>query len=276
MSLSNFDEDNLIAKSHIEKHRISKYEFRPIVADSSETQSTPKDSASAPIESKIDMPISDNSALSGASINANDTIEKELIEKLLQKTDELSSSLAKLQIQFEKQQLEMEERINTARNDAYKDGLREGEEKTRAALESDVQKEKTALIDSAINLGKVMKDSETHLRELEKELSAIAVDIAREVIAKEVEKDSAAIATALAKELLGSIADHTDVHLRVNNLDYPSVQESLKDYPKIKIEADSAVTKGGVIIANGGGIIDGSISNRYKTLKQSVLDNLLD
>lgn len=274
--MSNFDEDNLIAKSHIEKHRISKYEFRPIVADSSETQSTPKDSASAPIESKIDMPISDNSALSGASINANDTIEKELIEKLLQKTDELSSSLAKLQIQFEKQQLEMEERINTARNDAYKDGLREGEEKTRAALESDVQKEKTALIDSAINLGKVMKDSETHLRELEKELSAIAVDIAREVIAKEVEKDSAAIATALAKELLGSIADHTDVHLRVNNLDYPSVQESLKDYPKIKIEADSAVTKGGVIIANGGGIIDGSISNRYKTLKQSVLDNLLD
>lgn len=275
MSLSNFDEDNLIAKSHIEKHRISKYEFRPIVADSSETQSAPKDSTSTP-ESKIDMPISDNSALSGANINTNDTIEKELIEKLLQKTDELSGSLAKLQIQFEKQQLEMEERINTARNDAYKDGLREGEEKTRAALESDVQKEKTALIDSAINLGKVMKDSETHLRELEKELSAIAVDIAREVIAKEVEKDSAAIATALAKELLGSIADHTDVHLRVNNLDYPSVQESLKDYPKIKIEADSAVTKGGVIIANGGGIIDGSISNRYKTLKQSVLDNLLD
>ncbi|OBV29987.1 hypothetical protein BKN38_05645 [Helicobacter sp. CLO-3] len=276
--MSNFDEDNLIARSSIEKHRISKYEFRPIVADSSDAKGAPKDSA--PAESKIDMPISDNSALGAGTLNAgisaNDTIEKELIEKLLQKTDELSSSLAKLQIQFEKQQLEMEERINTARNDAYKDGLREGEEKTRAALESDVQKEKTALIDSAINLGKVMKDSETHLRELEKELSAIAVDIAREVIAKEVEKDSAAIATALAKELLGSIADHTDVHLRVNNLDYPSVQEALKDYPKIKIEADSAVTKGGVIIANGGGIIDGSISNRYKTLKQSVLDNLLD
>ena len=42
-----------------------------------------------------------------------------------------------------------------------------------------MQKERTALVESAINLGKAMQNSETHLRELEKELSAIAVDIAR-------------------------------------------------------------------------------------------------
>lgn len=268
MSLSSFSEDSLITKNHIEKHRISKYEFRPIVLDEQESkpESTPSDGA-----------VVDSAQELGIHKSIGDeSIEKELIEKLLQKTDELSSSLAKLQIQFEKQQLEMEERVNTARNDAYKDGLKEGEEKTRQALESSVQKERTSLIDSAINLGKVMQASETHLRELEKELSAIAVDIAREVIAKEVESDSAAIATALAKELLGSIADTTDVQIRVNPLDYPALQESLKDYAKLKIEADNAITKGGVVIANGGGIIDGSITNRYKTLKQSVLDNLKD
>lgn len=265
MSLSSFEEDNLITKNHIEKHRISKYEFRPIVAD--EVDSKPK----TPQPESAQVP-----SLPPAQSIGDESIEKELIEKLLQKTDELSSSLAKLQIQFEKQQLEMEERVNTARNDAYKDGLKEGEEKTRQALEADVQKERTALVESAINLGKAMQNSETHLRELEKELSAIAVDIAREVIAKEVEKDSAAVALALAKELLGSIADATDVQMRVNSLDYHTLTKELKDYAKLKIEADNAITKGGVIIANGGGIIDGSIANRYKTLKQSVLDNLKD
>lgn len=265
MSLSSFEEDNLITKNHIEKHRISKYEFRPIVADEVESKA------------KVSQPESTQDPnLPPAQSIGEDSIEKELIEKLLQKTDELSGSLAKLQIQFEKQQLEMEERVNTARNDAYKDGVKEGEEKTRQALETDVQKERTALVESAINLGKAMQNSETHLRELEKELSAIAVDIAREVIAKEVEKDSAAVASALAKELLGSIADATDVQIRVNPLDYHGLQDALKDYTKLKIEADNAITKGGVIIANGGGIIDGSITNRYKTLKQSVLDNLKD
>lgn len=268
MSLSSFSEDSLITKNHIEKHRISKYEFRPIVLDDRENkpESTPSDSAA--VDSGQELGIH--------KTIGDESIEKELIEKLLQKTDELSSSLAKLQIQFEKQQLEMEERVNTARNDAYKDGLKEGEEKTRQALEADVQKERAALVESAINLDKAMQASQTHLRELEKELSAIAVDIAREVIAKEVEKDSAAVALALAKELLGSIADTTDVQMRVNPLDYHTLTQELKDHPKLKIEADNAITKGGVIIANGGGIIDGTITNRYKTLKQSVLDNLKD
>lgn len=275
MSLSSFDEDNLITKNHIEKHRISKYEFRPIVVD--KTDSNQNVSQGVAKDSAVQNLVSNTEELAGEARKlGEDTIEKELIEKLLQKTDELSSSLAKLQIQFEKQQLEMEERVNTARNDAHKDGLREGEEKIRNAMEADIQKERTALIDAAINLGKAMKNSETHLRELEKELSAIAVDIAREVIAKEIEKDSSAVATALAKELLGSIADATDVHLRVNSLDYPVLQQELQEYTKLKIEADNAVTKGGVIIENGGGIIDGSISNRYKTLKQSVLENLRD
>ena len=265
MSLSSFDDDSLIVKNQVDEHRVSKFEFRPITSDEKIVQSSPKEAT--PTETaqlRIDHKAIESS------------IEKELIEKLLQKTDELSSSLAKLQIQFEKQQSEMEEQINTARNDAYKDGLRDGEQKIKDELESDLQKQKQALINATITLDGVMKNSQAHLHDLEKELSAIAVDIAREVIAKEVEQDSAAIATALAKELLGSIANTTDVCLKVNNLDYPELSTALKDYQKIKIEADNAVTRGGVIISNGGGIIDGSISSRYKALKQSVLDNLKD
>lgn len=258
------NDENLIAKNKIDRHRVSKYEFRPITADEpvniAETSVTNQD-------------ITPNDIV---NTEQESGIEKELIEKLLFKTDELSSSLAKMQIQFEKQELEMESRINTARNDAYKDGMLEGVEKTKKELEAELTKQKEAWIDSAIKLDKIMQDSQKHLRELEKELSAIAVDIAKEVIACEVSENSSKIATALAKELLGSIADTTDILLRVNNADFQEVSENLKDYKKIKIEADNAVKNGGVIISNCGGLIDGSISNRYKTLKQSVLDNLKD
>lgn len=264
MSLSSFGEENLIAKERASRHKITRYEFSPIVVDEA-------------VDSSLEATKNTAEVLeSTQETNKDDSLEKELIEKLLGKIDELSTSLAKLQLQFEKQQQEMEAQITTARNDAYKDGLREGEEKIKEQFQSEIQKEKTALIDSAITLGNAMKNSETHLRELEKELSSIAVDIAKEVVAKEVQSDSSAVALALAKELLGSIANATDVYLRVNPLDFPNLQESLKDYPKLKIEADNAITKGGVIINNGGGIIDGTISNRYKTLKQSVLENLKD
>lgn len=258
MSLSSFGEENLIAKDRASKHKITRYEFSPIVIDE------PDSAKESIIEEQIPQ------------IPKDDPLEKELIEKLLGKIDELSTSLAKLQLQFEKQQQEMEAQITTARNDAYKDGLRDGEEKIKTQFQDEIQKEKTSLIDSAITLGNAMKNSETHLRELEKELSGIAVDIAKEVVAKEVDKDSSAVATALAKELLGSIANATDIHLRVNPQDLKELQEALQDYPKLKIQADNAITKGGVIIDNGGGIIDGTISNRYKTLKQSVLENLKD
>lgn len=258
MSLSSFGEENLIAKERASKHKITRYEFSPIVLDEVESSSeAPKEIEAEPSQK-------------------DDSLEKELVEKLLGKIDELSTSLAKMQMQFEKQQQEMESQIATARNDAYKDGLRDGEEKIKAEFQNEIQKEKNSLIESAITLGTAMKNSETHLRELEKELSSIAVDIAKEVVAKEVESDSSAVATALAKELLGSIANATDIHIRVNPQDLQSLQESLKDYPKLKIQADNAITKGGLIINNGGGIIDGSISNRYKTLKQSVLENLKD
>ena len=267
MLLSSFDDERLISKNHIEEHRVVKYEFRPIMAD--EIENSKEENDTPQVTTQVAAP-SDNAI-------QEKSIEKELIETLLQKTDELSSSLANLQMQFEKQQLEMEEQINVARSDAYKDGFKEGEEKVKNELESDLQAQKTALIDGLIALNKMMQDSQKHLQELEKELSAIAVDIAQEVIIKEVEKDSTAIAIALAKELLGSISNATDVHIKVNNLDYPELTNALKDCPKIKIEADNAIKRGGVIISSGsGGIIDGTIAGRYKTLKQSVLDNLRD
>ncbi|WP_095271786.1 flagellar assembly protein FliH [Helicobacter sp. 13S00477-4] len=265
--MNNFEEENLIVKSDLSKHNVQRYDFKSISKDDYH-QNIKEDSKIINQTKDISTNESEIKKTNSASL------ERELIERLLQKTDELSSSLAKLQIQFEKQQIETEQRVATARSDAYKDGLKEGEEKIKKEMLSEIEKEKTALIQSVITLDKEMEKSQKHLEELEKELSTIAVDIAKEVIVKEVEVNSQKVAFELSKELLSNIVDATDIHLKVNTIDYPYLNESLKDSHKIKIEADDAIAKGGVVIVSSSGNIDGNLMSRYKTLKQSVLDNL--
>ncbi|MDO7253474.1 flagellar assembly protein FliH [Helicobacter cappadocius] len=268
MLLSNFEEENLIAKNELSKHNVQRYEFKSIIKNKSDDI----DETVSIIQSSAPNPNSSQD-IQEAKKNSN-SLEKDLIERLLQKTDELSSSLAKLQIQFEKQQLEIEERVAGARNDGYKDGIKEGEEKAKKEMLDMIEKEKTTLIQSAIALDTEMKRSQSHLEELEKELSGIAVDIAKEVIVKEIDSSSQKVALALAKELLSSIVDATDIHIKVNTNDYPYLNENLKDSQKIKLEPSDAISKGGVVITCSNGNIDGNIMTRYRTLKQSVLDNL--
>ena len=54
------------------------------------------------------------------------------------------------------------------------------------------------------------------------------------------------------------------------------LKENLKDKEKIQIEADNAISRGGVVISSNLGNLDGNVMSRYKMLKQSVLDNLND
>ena len=135
------------------------------------------------------------------------------------------------------------------------------------------------MVDSIITLENALKDSQTHLQNLEKELSAIAVDIAKEVIVKEVEENSQKVALALAKELLHSIIDATDITLKVNPQDYLYLKEQLENtqpegMQKITILSDDALKPGGVVIISNQGNLDGSIMTRYKNMKQSILENM--
>ncbi|EQD89197.1 flagellar assembly FliH family protein [Helicobacter pylori SouthAfrica50] len=122
-------------------------------------------------------------------------------------------------------------------------------------------------------LDEKMKSSQNHLMALEKELSAIAIDMAKEVILKEVEDNSQKVALALAEELLKNVLDATDIHLKVNPLDYPYLNEHLQNASKIKLESNEAISKGGVMITSSNGSLDGNLMERFRTLKESVLDN---
>lgn len=274
MLSSSLSKQNLISKEKINDHNILKYEFQPI-------KSTAKP---LPDVVQIDAgqiePSSDGEGgMQGQPLDPNNrilqpTLEKELIDKLLEKTDELSTSLAKLQLQFENQAKELDEKTRQAREDGYTEGFGAGKESASSELSADIDKQRQSLAESLVTLNGALKSAEAHIEDLEKELSAIAVDIAREVVVKEVSTDSQAVASELTKELLGSIKDATNIVVSVNPLDFEAVSNACSESDKIEVKADNAITRGGVIISSDKGKIDGNIMTRYKNLKQQVLENL--
>ena len=210
------------------------------------------------------------------SMPSQNSLEKELIEKLLQKSDELSGNLAKLEMQFEKSQQEMQDNLQQARDESYKRGLEEGKSEAKKEMEAEISSEREKIVQSLITLENTLKNSQTHIEALEKELSSIAVDMAREVIVKEIGDNSQKVALELTRSLLANIMEATQIGIKVNPIDYVYIKENLKDMDKVQIEADNAISRGGVVISSNLGNLDGNIMSRYKMLKQSVLDNLRD
>lgn len=265
--MSLFNQENIIGTQSAHNHNISKYEFKSIT-QASDT-SSPQEESPPPAQESI----------AHTQEPKIPSLEKELVDRLLQKSDELSDSLAKLQLQFEKAQSQIDEQLNTAKDEAYKEGYNQAKEEIKSEIQEEFNAQKKILVDSIITLENALKDSQTHLQNLEKELSAIAVDIAKEVIVKEIEENSQKVALALAKELLHSIMDATDITLKVNPQDYLYLKEQLENAQqdsmhKITILADDALKPGGVVIISNQGNIDGSIMTRYKNMKQSILDNM--
>lgn len=194
----------------------------------------------------------------------------------MQKSDELAGSLAKMQMQLDKQQKEMDSLIKEAREEARALGIKEGQEQARAAMQEEVEEQKRALIASIELLEGTSKEMEKQIGSLERELSAIAVDIAKEVIVKEVSEKSAEVAHALAKNLLDSLKEATKVLLKLNPQDYALLVKHFEGEERIKIQPDKAIAKGGVVIISDNGNLDGTILSRFQTLKKSILENLAD
>ena len=199
--------------------------------------------------------------------------ETEVIDKILQKSDVLAQSLQKLQEQFDKQGREIDEKVSVAKAEAKEQGLNEGYQKAKQELEAQINSQKELYGISIQRIDANIAESKNHILGLEKELSSIALDIAKEVILAEVSTNSAKIASSLARALLQDLSQNTQVTLKVFPGDLEDLKESLKDLTNVTLEADQAIAKGGVVILSNEGNIDGDIFMRFETLKKSILEN---
>lgn len=201
--------------------------------------------------------------------------ETEVVDKILQKSDVLAQSLQKLQEQFDKQEKEINQRVADAKAEAKEQGYNEGYQKAKQELEAQINSQKELYSLSIKRIDEHISNAKTHITNLEKELSSIALDIAKEVITNEVNTNSAKIATSLARNLLQNLAENTQVTLKVFPGDLEELKETLQDLNNVTIQADPAIAKGGVIILSNEGNIDGDIYMRFEALKKSILESRL-
>lgn len=257
--LLNNNDKSIISSQELNGHNMQKYEFKKLdtndikIQDSNSNSDVSEDKL--PTQSQVSM--------------IQSSLEKELIEKLLTKSDDLASSLNNFQMQFEKLQSQTNEKEKIAREEGFK----EGELKAQLGFKDELEKEKERISKSIMTLDDTIERIKGQIVKLESELSAIAIDIAKEVIVKEVEANSAKIAASISKELLQSMSSNLNIIIKVNPIDFDFLNNIVKNKQNIKIKSDDAIQKGGVVVISENGNIDGNIMSRYQILKQSVLEN---
>lgn len=277
--MNNINEhENIITEAHKERHDIKKYNFRNMeISKKSEKQTQSNAEPQAVETPQPTMQVAETPKPAEPSIDAPalKLFETEVIDKILQKSDQLAQSLQKLQEQFDKQEKEINEKVNAAKIEAKEQGVNEGYKQAKQELETQINSQKELYALSIQRINNNIAESKNHILSLEKELSSIALDIAKEVISAEISTNSAKIASSLARTLLQDLSQNTQVTLKVFPGDLEDLKESLKDLNYITLEADQAIAKGGVVILSSEGNIDGDIFTRFETLKKSILENKL-
>lgn len=257
-------DNNFITETEHQKHTIKKYEFRNI------DKALEEKIAPSMEESGIYTPSAEMTSTSNEEL----LVFQESLNEILNGHKNLEATLQTLQSQIQSMHAgDSQALLEEAKKGAYEQGLAEGEKKIREELESQLEAQKQALVLSAQKLSDALNQSYERVKTLENELSAIAIDLAKEVIIKEVQEESQKIAFEIANELLAPIATSNEITLKANPIDLPYLQEKLPQASKIHFEPDTLISRGGVVISSPLGNFDGTILSRYKNLKRTILED---
>ena len=196
--------------------------------------------------------------------------ESSFVEELLKKTDELSSNIIKLQMQIENQESEFAKRLEAEISRAKEDGKNEGTVQANAANEARINELEARFSTSAAKLDEQYVKFDEFLKKIEEELGQTAIKIAKEVIDKEISTSSNQIAHHLASSLIKELSNVKNIEIRVNPEDSEYIKEQFSKNEHVKISADDAISKGGVVIISDGGNIDATMQTRLEKLKMLV------
>ena len=196
--------------------------------------------------------------------------ESSFVEELLKKTDELSSNIIKLQMQIENQESEFAKRLEAEISRAKEDGKNEGIAQANAANEARINELEARFSASAAKLDEQYIKFDEFLKKIEEELGQTAIKIAKEVIDKEISTSSNQIAHHLASSLIKELSNVKNIEIRVNPEDSEYIKEQFSKNEHVKISADDAISKGGVVIISDGGNIDATMQTRLEKLKMLV------
>jgi len=104
----------------------------------------------------------------------------------------------------------------------------------------------------------------------EDKLLKTSFSIAKKIIGIEISQNSAQIAKETIKNLMDKIQGASKISIHLNPKDYVVLKDELEVDPIVKIEQDSNVTAGGVVIASDLGNFDGNIEAKIESISQTL------
>lgn len=257
--------DIVIPGDRSNAHSISKYQFKILSSLSGASigeVSQELSHASAPTHEEMAQP-----QRGGTSSSAKD----DLIESLLKKADDMSSSVIKMQMRIEALQEDHAAALEEARKAAFEEGIAAGIAQERAQSAGRQEQGHDQLSVSVKTLEGAAADFTKALDAIQKELTHTALEIAKEVIGIETHENSTKIAAKLAGDLIEELKDASRVTLRVNPADHGYISEKVGSLNHVEVLSDRAISPGGVVAISDAGNIDSEIKKRYERLKRSLL-----
>ncbi len=192
------------------------------------------------------------------------TKEQHEADALLQKIEHLSSENIKLVSELETLQKEFDKRITKQSEEAYEKGKVEGVRDTQETLQEHSDELNIQLLKSITALDEQIQKHEIFFTSCERELVEASTIIAEKIIKKELEDHSEIVAKKLADTFINDLKEASTITLKVNPKDAQYIEEHYKERKNIKIDADDAINKGGIIILSDIGNIDGNINTRVE------------
>lgn len=270
----------VISETNTHGHIINKYNFK--VLSNSALQN---DVSSAKLDSDEEFVVgasvelssrAENEALREEPIVASEnTLSKsskdELIESLLQKTDEMSSNFIKMQMKIESKEEEYKVALEEAKKVAFEEGRDEGIKEAQELVQVEHKNLMSQFASSVETLEKSTEEFSSSIEGIKEELIHAAIDIAKEVVLVEISENSNLMASTLAQDLITQIQSSSQVTIKVNPQDKVALEQSLGTLENVKIISDNAVSNGGVVVLSDAGNIDGDIMKRFERVKTAAL-----
>jgi len=260
-------------------HIINKYNFKVLSTTMAQTEATQSSNefvsgATANVseevkDSGVDSAVMPSSTSSGEVLSKSS--KDELIESLLQKTDEMSSNFIKMQMKLESKEEEYKLALEEGKKEAFEEGKLAGIAEAQEVVQVEHENVIKQFSASIKTLEKSTEEFSTSIAGIKEELIHAAVDIAKEIVLVETSERGNEIAATLAESLISEIQTSSAVTIKVNPNDKVTIEQTLGTLENIKVLSDNAISNGGVVILSDAGNIDGDIMKRYERVKNAAL-----
>lgn len=189
----------------------------------------------------------------------------------------------KIREQIKEMLTQAKEEAEEIRKQAFQDGLAQGIAEGREKGQREVEKQFKPLSSTLEHLVQQIEKVQTViLKEQEKEIIELCLEIAKKIIKTEIQQNPRVILTTLT-EALKSVGHHTITSIKLHPLDLELFQQlkseiskSILNLDKITLEADPSLQQGGCLIQTDLGYVDAGLQFQFREIEKTLLAKVHD